>query len=68
MNEPFMIYSVLPDPVKMQEALQFRTTFKDCPFGQNGLSCWFANVAIHDFFSSFDGGQEPESRTNLGKK
>lgn len=55
MNEPYMIYSVLPDAEKMMRDLQFRTTFKDCPFDQNAISCWFANVAIHDFFRSASG-------------
>jgi hypothetical protein len=60
MNEPFMILSpsVLPDPDAMQRALQFRTTFKDCPFGQNAIATWFANVAIHDFFRSATGADK----------
>lgn len=58
MNEPYMVYSILPDAVAMQKALQFRTTFKDCPFSQNALCCWFANLAIHDFFRSATGSDK----------
>jgi len=57
MNEPYMSLdpSVLPDAAAMQKALQLRSTFKASPFGQNALSTWFANVAIHDFFRSASG-------------
>mmetsp|Transcript_76304 Transcript_76304/g.210612 ORF Transcript_76304/g.210612 Transcript_76304/m.210612 type:complete len:634 (+) Transcript_76304:2-1903(+) len=55
MNEPFTLPSVLPNADEMQRALQLRTTFKGSPFGQNALSTWFANVAIHDFFRTATG-------------
>jgi len=57
--EPFTILdpSVMPDPYVMQKELQMRAKgqFGKSPWGQNSLACFFANIAIHEFFRSATG-------------